>query len=295
MRELKDLEVFVAVFEAGSFTLASERLLMTKSAVSKRIAALEESLGTQLIKRSTRTMNFTTAGNGLYGTAKRLINDYNNAVAEVQRESNEAEGVLRVGGPLSFGRLSLAPALISFISSNPKIHIQLVLSDKFSNLISEGLDLSIRLSEMQDCTLSAQSIRMERRLICAAQSYIDMYGVPESPDKLIQHRILQYSGLRSGCKWPFVVDDKVEFYDIKESFTADNGEVLAEAAAAGDGIVMLPEFILRPYLQSGKLIEILPQWQPLGLNLHLLWPKHAPVSHRLRLLIDHLAEYFSKS
>lgn len=293
MRELKDLEVFVAVFETGSFTLAGERLLMTKSTVSKRIAALEDSLGIQLVKRSTRNISFTTAGSGFYGAAKRLINDYSNAVAEVQRESNDVEGLIRVGAPLSFGRLSLAPALISFISKHPKILVQIVLSDKFSNVVSEGLDLVIRLGEMKDSNLSGRSICNEKRFVCAAPSYIDLYGSPESPEELIQHRVLQYSGLQSGCWWPFVVAGKVEFYDIKESFTADNGEILAEASAAGDGIVMLPEFILQPYLQSGKLVKILPQWQILELNLHLLWPKHAPISRRLRLLIDHLVEYYN--
>lgn len=293
MRELKDLEVFVAVFETESFTLAGQRLFMTKAAVSKRITVLENDLGTQLIKRNTRHVSFTTEGCSFYSVAKRISSDYSNSVAEIRQESNEAEGAIRVGGPISFGRLSLAPAVIGFIGSNPKIHIQLVLSDKFSNVVSEGLDLVIRLGEMKDSALSGRSLNIERRLICAAPSYLKLNGMPQNPSDLTQHRTLHYSGLQTGYKWPFVVEGKTEFYEIKESFSADNGEILADAAAAGDGIVMLPEFIVQPYLQSGKLIEIMKEWPPLGLNLHLLWPKHAPISRRLRLFIDHLVNYYN--
>lgn len=281
------------MFETGSFTMAAQRLMMTKATISKRVTALEGSLGIQLITRNTRNVNFTSAGRTFYSAAKRILTDYNNAVAEMKKEIDEAEGVIRLGGPLSFGRLCLAPALIDFMKEHPKIHVQLVLSDKFSNVVSEGLDLVIRLGEMRDSSLSGRALCKKSRLICASPAYIKVYGNINHPEELIKHRILQYSGLQTGGNWPLMVNGGVELFEVNDSFCADNGEILAEAAAAGDGIVMLPEFILRPYIASGRLTPILENWPPLDLNLHLLWPKHAPISHRLRLLIDHLAGYFS--
>ena len=268
---------------------------MTKAAVSKRVMLLEELLGTQLIKRNTRSISFTTAGNSFYTAAKKITFDYRNAITEITRESSEAEGIIRVGGPLSFGRLSLANTLISFISTNPKIHVQLVLSDRFANVIADGLDLVVRLGEMKDSNLSGRSLGFVRRMVCASPSYIRQYGEPKTPKELINHRIIHYSGLQSGCRWPFIKDGSIEYVDVVESFTADNGEILAQAAAAGDGIVLLPDFILKPYLDNGELVQVLEDHPPLDLNLHLLWPRHAPISHRLRLLIDHLVSHYENA
>ncbi|MDX3773513.1 LysR family transcriptional regulator [Chromatiaceae bacterium AAb-1] len=294
MKELKDLVIFVSLYETGSFTLAAQRLYMTKAAISKRIAALEDHLGLQLVKRTTRSISFTPEGESFYVAAKRIDHEYNETIAAIKSESSDADGLLRVGGPLSFGRLSLEPVLISFINKYQKIHVQLILSDKFSNVVSEGLDLVIRLGQMKDSSLCGRSLGKEKRIICAAPSYIKSAGEPQTPAELLQHRVLHYSGLQSGYRWPFEVNGKVELYDINGSFTADNGEILAEAAAAGDGIVMLPEFILQPYLQNGQLVPIMKNHPPLGLELHLLWPKQVAINRRLRLLIDHLIDYYNK-
>lgn len=291
---LSELETFIAVVDSGSFSTAASWLRISKSTISKRIASLEQGLGIRLINRNTRQISITNEGQILYERGLKLIQDYDDTVGELKHGHSEPSGPIRVSAPLSFGHKYLAQALIAFMAQYPKIQVKLVLTDRFSNLIAEGLDLAVRLGEMHDSTLIGKQLSQARRLICAAPDYLSRYGTPVHVSELSRHRILQYSSLQTdGGRWPLMGPNGPLLLEVSNKFCANNGEILAETAAAGEGIVLLPYFILRPYLDSGKLVNILPQWTPQPVTLHLLWPASRSPTRRLQLFIEHLSGYFA--
>ncbi|MFO7553115.1 MAG: LysR family transcriptional regulator [Haliea sp.] len=193
MDDLNDAAVFVAVVDAGTFTRAAERLKVSRPVVSKQVSRLEESLGVRLLNRTTRRLSLTEAGRIFHAQASRGLEDIAEARAEVSRLQEQPRGVLRINVPMSFGILHLAPLLPAFMQQYPELAVEMDLNDRKLDVIEEGFDASVRISDLPDSTLVARRLAPCRHVIVAAPAYLERHGVPDWPEDLLEHEVLSYS------------------------------------------------------------------------------------------------------
>jgi len=294
MDRLAGMESFVNVVEAGSFSTAAKRLGLTRAVVGKRIAALEQGLGAQLLNRTTRHVSVTGPGAEFYERARNIVSEFALASQELLRNQVEPEGLIKVNAPMSFGQLHLAPALFGFMARCPKIVVQLTLTDRFVDPIAEGYDLVLRIGEMEDSSLIGRRLAQIPLAMAAAPSYLLSRGSPQIPGDLATHDILHYGLQRSGTRWRIYRAGQEFSLEVPIIFCANNGDVLCSAALAGRGIVMLPTFLLAQHLQSGRLQQVLPDYEATPLDLHFLWPQNRLLPTRIRWLVDFLVERFAE-
>ena len=294
MDKFEDLQAFVAVVETGSFTAASERLDSAKSAVSRRISALEERLGVQLLRRTTRVLNLTETGRGFYEHASRILADLVEAEAAVQQEHGELRGKIRLALPLSFGVRHMCKPIAAFSKLHPKVEFDLNLNDRRIDLIEEGADLALRIGRLQDSSLIAKRLFDAHAVVCASPHYLSVHGAPESPEDLQTHDCLVYSNLPDPNQWSYV-DDAGEERSVKvrSVLAASSGDFLTNAAAHGMGLVIQPTFIASESIRRGSLVPVLTGYEwPLP-PAYAVYPPTRHLSYRVRALIDFLAERFS--
>ena len=294
MDRFEDLRAFVAVVEAGSFTAASARLDSAKSAVSRRIAALEERLGVQLLRRTTRVLNLTETGRGFYEHASRILADLEEAEAAVQQEHGELRGKIRLALPLSFGVRHMCKPIAAFSKLHPKVEFDLDLNDRRIDLIEEGADLALRIGRLRDSSLIARRLFDARAVVCASPHYLSVHGRPESPADLKNHDCLVYSNLEVPNRWTYQDEagDK-QSVDVKPVLVASSGDFLTNAAAHGMGLVLQPTFIASESIRRGSLVPVLSNYDWPITPAYAVYPPTRHLSYRVRALIDFLAERFS--
>mgnify|MGYP001282498067 CR=1 FL=1 len=294
MDRLAGMEAFVAIVDAGGFQAAARQLGVSRALLSKRLAALERSLGVQLLRRTTRRLSVTGPGAEFHERCRRILAEFREAAAELARQQDEPRGTLRINAPMSFGQLHLAPALFDFMREHPGISIQLTLTDRFVDVVEEGYDLVVRIGPLRDSSLIARRLGPVRRVLCAAPDYLARAGTPSRPDELPAHRLLQYGWLATGLRWHLTGPDGESALDVAGAFCANNGDVLKTAARAGLGIALLPTFLCASELARGELVRVLPQHEAAPIWLHALWPASRLMPSRLRRFIDFLALRFGE-
>ncbi len=286
--------MFVAVVEAGSFTAAAERLGLAKSAVSRRIGALEARLGAGLINRTTRRLSVTEAGRAFYERGVRLLADLDEAEAVVAREHGELRGRLRLALPLSFGIRHMCEPIADFAALNPGIEFDLDLNDRRVDLVEEGADLAVRIGSLEDSSLVARRLFEARSVVCASADYLERAGVPSAPEALAGHDCLVYGHLREPGRWRARdAEGRDRSVDVNVALTATSGEFLIRAAAAGLGIVIQPTFIAHDAIRRGELQPILTAFSWPVSPAWAVYPPARQLSSRVRAFIDFIAERFA--
>ena len=195
MDKFEDIQAFITVVDAGSFTAAAEKLGSAKSAVSRRVSALEERLGVQLLHRTTRVLNLTETGRSFYEHGTRILADLKEAEAAVQQEHGELRGTLRFAWPLSFGVRHMCGPIATFSKQHPKVKFDLDLNDRRVDLIEDNFDLALRIGRLTDSSLIVRRLFDVRAVVCASPHYLNVHGVPQTPDDLQDHQCLVYSNL----------------------------------------------------------------------------------------------------
>ena len=294
MDRLSGMEAFVAVVEAGGFSAAAKKLGVSRAVVGKRVAALEKEMGAQLLHRTTRHVSTTGAGADFYERARLIVNEFAVAGQELTNNQIEPEGIVKLNAPMSFGQMHLTPIILEFMGQYPKIILQLTLSDRFVDVVAESYDLVLRIGEIEDSSLIMRRLATLRRILCASPNYLSEAGTPALPTELTSHRILHYGWNRTGTHWQLVSGDEMTRIEVIPSFCANNGEVLAAAAVAGQGIAILPDFIADPELASGRLVQVLPDFEASTVELVALWPSNRLLATRVRILIDYIVEQFAQ-
>jgi DNA-binding transcriptional LysR family regulator len=294
MDKFEDLQAFVAVVEAGSFTAAAERLGSAKSAVSRRVSALEERLGVQLLRRTTRVLNLTETGQSFYDHGARILADLDEAEAAVQHEHGELRGTLRVALPLSFGVRHMCKPIATFIKMHPKLHFDLDLNDRRIDLIEEGMDLALRIGHLKDSSLIARRLFDARTVIAASPHYVKTHGAPQTPEDLVDHDCLVYSNLADPGRWSWKDEKgKERVVKVNTVLRASSGDFLANAAAHGLGIVIQPTFLAAEAIRRGNLVPILTDYKWPVTPAFAVYPPTRHLSYRVRAFIDFLVERFS--
>lgn len=288
------MQAFTAVVETGSFTAAAERLNANKSAVSRRVSALEERLGAQLLKRTTRTLNLTETGRSFYERSARLLADLDEAESAVAQEQGELRGRLRIALPLSFGLMHMTTPINDFTKQHPRVEFDLDLSDRFVDLIQEDIDVAVRIGRLSDSSLIARRLFKSRIIASASPDYLETNGTPRTPQDLAQHRCLTYSNLADASQWSWL-DDRGQKrpVDVHATLAANNGEMLSKFATNGLGIVMQPTFIAHKFIRDGTLVQVLPEVSWPETTAYAVYPPTRHLSYRVRAFIDFLADYFT--
>jgi DNA-binding transcriptional LysR family regulator len=289
---MDELDVFVTVVEEQGFSAAAKRLDSTPAAVSRRIKALEQRLGVRLLQRTTRKIKLTEAGELYFREVSRLLGELRNVEQQLDEVTGQATGELRIAAPMSFGQRRLAPIVARFALAHPKLRVSLMLEDRETDIVSEGLDLALRIAYPSDSSLVARPIATVPRYICASPKYLARRGTPKSPSELLQHDCLHYNVISEREEWTFGGAEGGETIVIKGVFCSNNGEVLAEAAMQGLGVALLPDFIIEGALAEGRLVRILEEWERSPLTLFVLYPSRHHVPTKTRMFIDYMIEQF---
>ena len=293
MDRLAAIEAFVRVAECGSFSQAAQRLHSSKSVVSRQVGALEAELGARLIHRTTRALTLTEPGRSYFERASRILADLAEANASVGRLQSAPRGRLRVNAPMSFGFLHLAPALPDFLDRYGDVELELIMNDRFVDLVEEGFDVAVRIGKLEDSSLVARRLAPMRRTVCAAPAYLQKRGVPNSPEDLKSHECLCYSNLGMTQEWRFVRPDGRPWpIEVHGRLHANNGDALRAAALHGFGLAVLPSFLTGRDIQSGALVSVLEPFMPQDSAVYAVYPHARHLSPKVRAFVDFLAERF---
>jgi DNA-binding transcriptional LysR family regulator len=286
--------------EAGSFTAAAQRLGLSKAAMSQRVAELEQAAGVPLVQRTTRSMQLTDAGRQLVAATQGAFATIDQAFAAVRDLAEMPSGRLRVTAPVALARQCIVPLLPGFLAAHPALRVELDLSDRLRPLAQEGFDLAIRHTSTPPDTHVAWMLRETRSLLLASPAYLARRPAPATPQDLREHECLYYPRPGDTAAWSFEPAGRGAGSRIsvalKGPFAANNSEALREAALAGLGITLLPDFSAQAAIDAGALVEVLPGWRPVGAFGTHLWairPYAAQVPRGVRVLVDWLAEHLS--
>ncbi len=279
---------FVAVANAGSFSAAASQIGVTQSTISKQIVALERHLGTHLFRRTTRSLALTADGMLFFEGALRALAAIDEAESLVGLVAN-IQGTVRVTCPLSLAESRLVSMISRFLKLHPKMEIDLQLSDHALNLVSDNLDLAIRVGQLGDSRLTARKIGLARRVIVASPDYLNRVGRPTAPAELRQHNCISYTLLSTGSRWQFVGG---EVAMVTGNFRADSPHGLRAAALAGIGVAANARWLFERELATGDLEVVLPDFELAPMPIHAVLPSGRFVSAKTRALLDHLVEEF---
>ncbi|MGL6344024.1 MAG: LysR family transcriptional regulator, partial [Waterburya sp.] len=264
MDKFASMRAFAQVVQSGGFAAAARKMGVSRSTVNKLVINLEAELNVQLLQRSTRQVNPTPTGLAFYERCVNILADVEAAELAVSQLQTEPKGTLRINAPMSFGTLYLGKAIADFMVQYPELQVQLTLDDRFIDPVAEGYDLTIRIAQPETASsLVCQAIAPIIRVLCAAPSYIEKYGVPQHPQDLTQHSCLHYGHLIAGNQWQLFDHEQEYQITVKGVLCSNNGEVLKDAAVKGLGIALLPTFIIKQELEAETLAIVLPDYQPL--------------------------------
>ena len=289
------MNVFVGVVEQGSFARAAERMDMSTSAVSRHVAELEAHLDTRLLNRTTRRISITESGQAFYERTLQLLADLDEAEAAASSSTATPRGTIRLTCSINFGVPHLAPAIGAFQARYPEVLFDVSASDRFVDLVEEGLDLAIRIGDLGNANLIARKIGQMQLITCASPAYLKRHGTPKRPEELATHNCLTYEYAPVKNQWRF--QDKhgnALKIHIAGSVNANNGEMLAAIASEGVGIAHEPDFIVNPRIDAGLLVPILLKYQPLPLSIYAVYPSRRHLSAKVRAFVDFLTARFSQ-
>ncbi|MDC8772285.1 LysR family transcriptional regulator [Roseateles albus] len=294
------LHALTVIAQLGSFTKAAQRLGLSKAAVSQRISELERAMGQSLVSRTTRSVRLSQAGQDLVDATEASFAQITRALSASRDAVGQARGLLRVTAPVALGRQHVAPCLSAFFKLYPQIRIELDLSDRLVPLAQEGFDLAIRHCSAPPDSHVAVKLCASRAILVASPDYLQARGEPGHPDDLAEHACLPY--LRPGpAVWLFEQASGKEpqrlRIPVQGPLRASNSEILRDAALDDLGLALLPDFSAAPALRSGALLEVLPQWRPVGFfgdSVYAVYPWNNQVPRPLKLLLEHLREAFAK-
>jgi DNA-binding transcriptional LysR family regulator len=290
-----DLHLLTVLAQTRSYTQAARRLGISKASVSMRIAELERAAGVPLVRRTTRSVGLTEAGQQLVDDTQGAFTRIEQSFSSIKDLAGHPRGLVRVTAPVALGRQHIAPTLAAFLRSHPEIRLELDLADRLVNLSQEGFDLAIRHCQAPPDTHVAWVLCPSRSLLVASSDYLRRQGTPAQPAELASHQCLLYLRDAPGQSWSFErqLGRKAErvIVPVNGPLRANNSEVLREAVLGGLGIGLLPDFSAAGFLGPRQLVRVLPQWQPRGFfgeRLFAIRPWSPQVPRAVQCFVDHL-------
>jgi len=285
------MKVFVRAVELKSISAAARNLRLSAAAASHRILQLEEHVGVRLLNRTTRSLQPTEAGCIFYEHALNVLEAVERAESSMAMASGVPTGQLRVAAPLGFGRRILAPLVSEFHALHPKVEMRLRLSDHAVDILSESVDVAIRMSALPDSSFISRKLADCPRVLCAAPAYLERHGAPQRPEDLLNHNclLLRFPG-STEFRWTLDTPDGPQTLPVSGKFDADDGDVLTEWTLEGEGIMLKPYWEVADYLREGRLQVVLPEFPPEPVSLVMLYPHRHLLPAKVRVFADFLIE-----
>jgi DNA-binding transcriptional LysR family regulator len=288
--DLNHVSVFVRVVEGGSFTAAARALGLPKSSVSRSVSRLEAELGVRLLQRTTRSVHLTDAGHAYYDTVSRALSGLAEAQAAISDMQATPTGVVRVTSATDIGTNVLAALVARFVQKHPSIHVEMVLTGRFLNLVEEGVDLAVRAGKLDDSSLVARRVGSLEARLFAAPGYLRRRGVPKSVKELASHDALLFRARRGRASWQLSGPKGVEKVDVSGRVSADDFAFVRQMMLAGAGIGLVPWTTCAQDVERGRLLRVLPEYAAPGGALHVVYPSARYMPQRVALLRDFLVQ-----
>lgn len=291
-----EMAFFSLLARVGSLSAAGRELDLTTPAVSKRLAQMEARLGVQLMHRTTRRINLTAEGEVYLAHARRILADIDDMERLVANVREAPRGLLRVNATLGFGRNHVAPLISDFARIHSSVQVQLQLTVNPPPLTEDAFDVCIRFGEPPDARVVARRIAANRRLLCAAPAYLAQKGTPKVPSELARHNCI---GIRQGDEaygvWRLSSGKRTDVVKVRGNLATNDGEIAVQWALAGHGILMRAEWDIARYLQSGRLVQVLENWQTPPADIYAVYPQRHQLAARVRAFVDFLVAAFAVS
>jgi len=284
------MKTFAAVVDGGSFVQAADALDMSKPAVSRHVAELEQRLGVRLLQRTTRKLSLTEEGRLFYGRCKTVLADVEVAEEEITAKSIAVKGLIKVNVPVSFGLQALVPLWPDFMTQFPDVELDITLADRIVDLVEEGYDLAVRIARLPNSSLVSRKLASTRMVLCASPGYLKKHGKPKHPSELTEHPVLAYSLLATGDQWDFDGPEGKVSVTVKPVMRTNSGDTCIAAARKGKGVILQPSFMVNADVQSGALVELMPSYRSIEFGIFAVYPTRQYVAPKVRALIDFLSK-----
>ncbi|MDC1442621.1 LysR family transcriptional regulator [Rhodospirillaceae bacterium] len=287
------MKVYCSVVENDSLAGAARSLNVSPSVVSKQLSALEDRLGVRLINRTTRRISVTQEGTAYYESCKRIITD----VAEAENAASSAHaaprGLLKITAPVTFAHRHLTPHLPKFLDMFPEVEVQVQVNDRVVDLVDEGIDLAIRISQLKDSSLIARRLAPNRRYIAATPEYLKKNGTPNAVDDLKEHRLITWPPGNPLNDWHFLINGIERIMKVNGAIAVNEGDGILTTLLAGGGLGMTQEFLAGPYVREKKLVPLLEEFVREDNPIYAVYPSNKHLSPKVRAFVDFLVKIYS--
>lgn len=294
MNQIEAMQIYVRVAELASFTLAAQSLNLPKSSISTAVQRLENLMQTRLLHRTTRRVQMTQDGLVFYERCKDILADMDELQGLFQRDPTELTGRLRVDMPVGIARSMIMPRLAEFAEKYPHIDIEISCTDRFVDLVREGFDCVLRVGTLHDSSLVARHIGQFEQVNCASPQYLAIHGVPQTLADLQQHQLIHYAstlGTKSaGFEYVDSTRDETCYVPMSGRITVNNSDAYEAACLAGLGIIQAPLHGMKPHLNNGLLVELLPQYKAKPMPVSLLYGNRRHLPKRVYVFMNWIAE-----
>jgi len=290
MNLLLSMSVFRRVAETGNFSEVAREMNISQSTVSKHVAALEKHLEIKLLIRSTRQLSLTDVGKQYYDRCIHIIDELHETESTLRNQQALPSGTLRINTPVTFGELCIVPELWTFLDKYPDLKIDLIMDDHYVDLVKHGVDMAIRVGPLTDSTLIARKIGDSPRVTIASPDYLAEHGEPKVLQDLKSHNCIIYSLLTTLNEWHFNGPQGNETILVSGRISVNNPRAIRQAVLAGQGIAVVPIWLIHDYIQSGQVKVILDNYLPTPLEIHAIYPERRFVPAKVSSFLDYIRE-----
>lgn len=292
MDRLDEINAFIAVADARSFTHAARRLEVSSAQVSKLVARLENRLGARLLNRTTRDVSLTDTGRAFLDRARQVLEDFNTLESSVTEQAGP-RGTLRISAPVTFGAAELVPALLEFAAAYPEVSLDVTSTDRMVNLVEEGFDVAVRIGLLSDSSLVARKLAAVRMVTCAAPAYLARAGAPTTIGELTAHEAVIDTNLADPTLWRFGVEGQPADVRVRGRLRFSGARACVAAAVAGFGVTRVPAFAAAEDLRAGRLKALLCNFEPEQIHVHAVYPHARHLAPKVRAFVDFLAQRYA--
>ena len=295
MNKLQAMEVFVQVVDAGSFTRAADTLQMPKATVSTLIQALETSLASRLLHRTTRHVSVTSDGAAYYERCVRILSDVRDAEESLTRHRFSPSGRLRVDAPTGLTCEILIPALPDFFARYPDITLEMGSTDRPVDLVEEGIDCAVRGGALLDTSLIARRVGIINFVTAASPAYLARFGTPQHPNELVKHRCVNYFSAKTGkvYDWDFNRNGERIEVPMPGLIALNDSNAYVQAGLAGLGVIQMTDYLLTRHVEEGRMVQLLPDWASDPLPVHIIYPQNRHMSAKVRVFVEWVSDVFA--
>ena len=287
------MKVYCSVVENDSLAGAARSLNVSPSVVSKQLSALEDRLGVRLLNRTTRRISVTQEGTAYYERCKRIITDVAEAENSVSSAHAAPRGLLKITAPVTFAHRHLTPHLPKFLDIFPEVEVQVQVNDRVVDLVDEGIDLAIRISQLKDSSLIARRLAPNRRYIAATPEYLKKNGTPNAVDDLKEHRLITWPPGNPLNDWHFLINGIERIMKVNGAIAVNEGDGILTTLLAGGGLGMTQEFLAGPYVREKKLVPLLEEFVREDNPIYAVYPSNKHLSPKVRAFVDFLVKIYS--